>query len=118
MKNHILILISLIMSQVTLAESISCVGKIEDWELTRAGYLYVDADWNGNEESQRVCAIRGDFDGIPGETCKIWISAIMSAIITQKTVKFKYADATSCHSGSLGEWGETKSGPTTIRSYD
>ena len=95
----------------------SCVGHIEDWEVTRSGYLYVDGTWNGTDGSQRFCSIHGKFDDVSAETCKIWVSAVMAASMASGRVKVKYKGVSSCGSSDLGEWTSTKKAPETIRSY-
>ncbi|CAH7156267.1 Cytochrome c family protein [Vibrio chagasii] len=94
-----------------------CRGYIEDWDLTRNGYFYVDSDWNDSKESQRICSIEGAFDDISAETCKIWISTVMSAAVAKKRVTMKYRDAVSCKSSDLGVWTNTVIAPEYIRVY-
>ncbi|OCH47771.1 hypothetical protein A6D96_17825 [Vibrio cyclitrophicus] len=94
-----------------------CRGYIQDWDLTRNGYFYVDSDWNETEESQRICSIEGAFDDISVETCKIWISTVMSASVAKKRVTMKYSDVVSCKSSDLGVWTNTLKAPEYIRVY-
>ncbi|MGF1886022.1 hypothetical protein L4D13_07770 [Photobacterium profundum] len=109
--------LSLVLSSTVFANEIYCVGKIEDWDLTRHGYFYVDGDWNGSIESQRFCSIEGSFDGISADICKVWISAVMTAQAKGGKVKVKYLDMPSCKSSDLGAWSKTIKAPEYIRSY-
>ena len=56
--------IFLFISSQAFSGSIYCIGKIEDWDLTKTGYLYVDGTWNNALTSQRMCHIEGNFDGV------------------------------------------------------
>ena len=57
--------------------------------MTKTGYLYVDSDWNQSTESQRICTISGEFDGVSAEVCKVWVSTVMATTLSQKEVKLK-----------------------------
>ena len=112
-----LVVLVLSLPSAAFAADVSCVGEIEDWELTRSGYLYVDGTWNGTEDSQRFCSVHGKFDNISAEVCKIWASTVMGASMGGGRVKLKYKDVASCSSSSLGVWSKTIKAPETIRSY-
>ncbi|WHI47990.1 hypothetical protein ACJJIW_13380 [Microbulbifer sp. JMSA004] len=99
------------------SSSIYCVGKVEDWDVTKAGYFYVDGDWNSSDESQRMCNVTAEYDGVSVEVCNVWVSAIMAATVAQKTVKVKYLDVNSCSADDLGTWSDTVATPEYIRSY-
>ncbi len=81
-----LLLSALMFSGLLYAEEpdeIYCEGFITDWDVTRAGSLYIDGDWNGSEASQRMCTLQGSFDDVSTDVCKAWLSSVAAATIAK-----------------------------------
>ncbi|WP_444891376.1 hypothetical protein ACJJH9_12175 [Microbulbifer sp. DLAB2-AF] len=117
-KKLLFLSVSIPFSVSAIAETQYCTGTIEDWDVTNYGYVYMDGTWNDSDNSQRVCHIEGEWGGISEATCKAWLSGIVAATLSGKTVKVKYENTQSCSGSDLGEWDNTVRAPTYIRHYD
>lgn len=95
--------------------SIVCEGVIEDYEVTRAGYLYMDTDYNEALTSQRLCNVSKGWSSVPPETCTSWLSIISTAAVTGAKIKLRYPNATGCTADDLGEGVNTRESPDYIR---
>jgi hypothetical protein len=103
-------------SSITCASTV-CEGIIEDYEVTRAGYLYMDTDYNEAATSQRLCNVSKEWSSVPPETCTSWLSIISTAAVTGAKVKLRYPNATGCTADDLGDGTNTVESPDYVRTF-
>lgn len=111
-----LIILPIFFSSITSA-SIVCEGVIEDFEVTRAGYLYMDTDYNEAITSQRLCNVSKEWSSVPPETCTSWLSIISTAAVTGAKIKLRYPNATGCTADDLGGGTNTVESPDYVRTF-
>jgi len=110
-------LLTILFPGIAAANTVYCDGTIEDWDITKSGYVYVDGTWNGSSSSQRLCQVEGSWDDVSSEACKALITAITTALLAQKNVRLRYTGVASCDSSDLGTWTDTIKAPDYIRMY-
>ena len=93
---------------------ITCTGKVEAWKVTKAGYLYVNGTWNGDDAMQRVCNVSTTWDSIKLDTCHAMKDVIALAATLDREIEVTYYTATSCLTAALNSGSSTTEGPGDV----
>lgn len=100
MKKIILVVL-FIVSNTAYANGKWCSGKITNSYIEHTGNVYIIGSWRGDHT--KVCNINTEWRGVTTETCKMWVSYIQVALISQSPVTMHYGDIESC--GSIPSYG-------------
>ena len=92
-----------------------CTGQIDDYDVNRSGGIYLDGDWNGDD--QLICYLDGSWGGVSADVCKAWMLTIEAAISRSATIKVKYVDVGVGSCAELPTWGAISKAPEYIRVY-
>lgn len=95
-QKHILALVLLLCSTVTMAAAQWCSGKLTDLWMDKNGVAFVFTSWRN--QYVQVCNINQTVDGVTPANCATWISLIRNAVTNNADTIIYYADAPSCAS--------------------
>lgn len=102
MKKAIVLIMTLLISQVTLAADLYCTGKIEHIRLNNTEELNVKFDWNADYVT--ICKFNQTWKSVPASVCARWLPSLQSAEYMQKSINIRYLDPGVTQCSALPVW--------------
>ncbi len=87
--------IGLLGSSAALADPQWCTWKVSAVWTNDGGSVLAYFKERGDHVA--VCSLKGEFKGIPKETCKVWNQYLSVAVLTGKSVTVQYNNAPVCN---------------------
>ncbi|WNZ58302.1 hypothetical protein QT397_13485 [Microbulbifer sp. MKSA007] len=80
---------------------VNCDGVITNFQVNSEGTLQVTSEeiW-GDDKGRKICSVEGPAEGeesgVSSSTCNAWLSIILSAKLSQTTIRVQYPDGVAC----------------------
>ena len=85
--------------QNVLAAIYGCSGSVDSVSLGHEGRVaLMSQSIYGNNTGRTLCSTVSDYQGMPPDSCKSWLSLLLSAYATRATIWIQYSDNYTCTS--------------------